>query len=134
MPAVIDASVVVEALLGGSATAEALRVRLARDTCHAPSLIDAEVGHALRRRVLRGELPATEAEGQLAEGWALIDRRYEMHGRLSLAAWALRENLSFYDALYAALAASLDCPLLTADRRIARAAGIPCEVQLIGAP
>ena len=31
--------------------------------------------------------------------------------------------MSFYEALYVALAESLDCDLITADRRIARALG-----------
>ncbi len=36
-------------------------------------------------------------------------------------AWALRHNLSLYDALYLALARMLDCPLLTFDRGLATA-------------
>ncbi|MGE5828967.1 MAG: type II toxin-antitoxin system VapC family toxin [Micromonosporaceae bacterium] len=39
------------------------------------------------------------------------------------AAWALRANLSTYDAVYVALAEQLRLPLLTADLRLARACG-----------
>ena len=47
------------------------------------------------------------------------------------AAWTLRDNLTYYDALYVALAARLGYPLLTADARLARAPGLPCAVELI---
>ena len=39
--------------------------------------------------------------------------------------------MTFYDALYVALAAALDVPLLTADARLARATGLPCQVELV---
>lgn len=45
----------------------------------------------------------------------------------------VRGNLSFYDALYVALAEALDCPLVTADRRITGAPGLRCELQVIAA-
>jgi predicted nucleic acid-binding protein len=48
---VVDASALVTALVGRSAGARALRRRLAAEVCHAPHLIDAEVGNVLRRRV-----------------------------------------------------------------------------------
>ncbi len=35
-----------------------------------------------------------------------------------------------YDALDVVLAATLDVPLLTADARLARAPGLPCQVEL----
>ena len=43
------------------------------------------------------------------------------------ATWALRHNLSAYDACYVALAEALDCPLLTADARMALAPGPECS-------
>ena len=42
--------------------------------------------------------------------------------------WALRENLTSYDAWYVALAEVLDCPLVTLDRRLSRASGPVCEI------
>jgi predicted nucleic acid-binding protein len=45
--------------------------------------------------------------------------------------WELRHYLSAYDAAYAALAEAHDCPLLTADRGLARAPGLRCEVRLV---
>jgi predicted nucleic acid-binding protein len=62
----------------------------------------------------------------------LIDERYVHRGWLAMEAWNLRHNVSFYDATYAALAARLDLPMVTADVRLARAPGLPCRVELIG--
>jgi predicted nucleic acid-binding protein len=36
-------------------------------------------------------------------------------------AWALRQNMTMYDASYAALARELSCPLVTSDAKLARA-------------
>ncbi|MFE3546039.1 type II toxin-antitoxin system VapC family toxin [Nocardia sp. NPDC059177] len=100
-------------------------------TCHAPHLIDAEVGNVLRRHE-RKELidPATAAIG-LRMLATMIDRRYAIHGWLSEEAWQLRHTITFYDGLYAALAARLDVPLLTSDAKLSRAPGLPCRVELI---
>ena len=48
MALVVDASAMIVALLGRSGQAAALRRRLAAEVCHAPHLIDAEVGNVLR--------------------------------------------------------------------------------------
>lgn len=130
MAIVVDASVLVLGLLGDSPTHRSLRKRLATETCHAPHLVDAEVGNVLRQHVLRGDLLASTAQALLIAGAPLVDHRHEMTGRLGQAAWALRENLTFYDALYVALAQALSIPLLTADRRLAAAPSLPCRVEL----
>jgi predicted nucleic acid-binding protein len=130
---VVDASALVMAVLGRSASARDLRERLAAEVCHAPHLIDAEVGNALRRQVLRGELLPLDGQILLTAAPALIDYRHEMTGVLARAAWLLRDNLSFYDALYAALAQALTCPLLTADKRLTQASALPCAVELVPA-
>lgn len=51
--------------------------------------------------------------------------------RLSEAAWGLRDNLTFSDALYVALAANLELPLLTADVKLAKAPDLPCAVEIV---
>ncbi len=133
MAIVVDASALVMALLGRLSSARDLRHRFAAEVCHAPQLIDAEVGNVLRRRVLRGELLPSDGLVLLAAAAPLIDHRHEMTGALARAAWVLRDNLSFYDALYAALAQALTCPLLTADERLSRATLLPCTVELVPA-
>jgi len=132
MALVVDASAMIVALLGRSRQAAALRRRLAAEVCHAPHLIDAEVGNVLRRHVLRDDLTAADAEELLHLSGPLVDHRYQMTGSLGRAAWALRQNVSFYDGLYAALAAVLAIPLVSADRRLSRAPGLGCVVQHVG--
>jgi predicted nucleic acid-binding protein len=123
---VVDASVAVTALLEVTPSAAELRRRLARVVAHAPHLIDADVGSVPRRRAAAGHVAA----GALRAIDLLVAVRYP-HGPLATAAWTLRHNLSFYDALYVALAARLDHPLLTAAARLARAPGLPCAVELV---
>ena len=131
MAIVVDASALAFSLLGSSPRHRSVRQRLADESCHAPHLLDAEIGNVLRRRVLRGELHAPDAQALLLAASPLIDHRYEMVGSLGQAAWALRENLSFYDALYVALAQALSVPLLTGDGRLSRAPALPCAVELM---
>jgi predicted nucleic acid-binding protein len=121
------------ALLGKSAEAVALRRRLGAEVCHAPHLIDAEVGNVLRRHVLRSALAAADAEALLQASVPLVDHRHGMTGALAATAWALRSNVTFYDGLYVALAVALAVPLLTADERLSRAPSLGCAVELVGA-
>lgn len=98
----------------------------------APHLLDAEVGHALRAHVRSGLLDAGDAVVAVDD---LAEMRIERvgHGGLLHRAWALRENVSFYDALYIALAERLDMPLVTFDARLATAPGHRAEVALLSA-
>ncbi len=45
--------------------------------------------------------------------------------------WELRQDLTAYDACYVALAEAVERPLLTADRRLANAPGLRCEVEVL---
>jgi predicted nucleic acid-binding protein len=47
---------------------------------------------------------------------------------LAKGMWALRNNLTMYDAAYVALAEYLGVPLVTLDTRLAGAAGMCCAV------
>lgn len=123
---VVDASAALSALL----TAGPARGTLARDQVHVPHLIDAEVASGLRRRVLAGQL------AQVA-GWAALDTwrrlgitRYPVHLLLERV-WQLRANVSAYDATYVALAEHLECTLLTADNRLARAPRLRCPITVV---
>jgi predicted nucleic acid-binding protein len=128
---VVDASAVVDALGGKNAIGIALRTRITTTTCHAPHLIDAEVGHVLRRGVSRGELDEEEAQTGLRALNSIIDHRYPHPGRLSDLAWELRHVVSFYDGLYVALATMLRLPLLTTDLNLTKAPDLPCQFELI---
>ena len=45
--------------------------------------------------------------------------------------WAIRQNLSAYDAGYVALAELLNVPLLTRDGRLARSSGHAARIEYI---
>ena len=126
----LDASVAVRALTALDDAGVELQARLSEEACLAPHLIDAEVGNVLRRQVASGRVQAPAAAGALRGLETLVTARYP-HGPLATAAWRLRDNLSYYDALYVALAARLEIPLLTSDARLARAPGLPCAVEVI---
>lgn len=128
---VVDASVAYELLADGSAAGLA-EEHLSRveEPLWAPQLIDAEVGQALRRAVRRQALSAEEAGAAL---WELDDLPVHRvsHDLLVHHAWALRDNVSFYDGLYVALAEMLGEPLLTFDARLARS-GVHAEIEVLG--
>jgi len=129
---VVDASALVLATTATTPAARSLRSRLVREVCHAPHLLDAEFGNVLRRMSARDEIAAGLAERLLQLGPGLVDHRHRQSGALGRAAWALRANLTFYDALYVALAAALDVVLVTADARLAGAPRLPCPVEVVG--
>ena len=48
--------------------------------------------------------------------------------------WQLRQAVTPYGAAYVALAEVLNVVLVTADRRLARAPGLKCDVEILGNP
>ncbi|MGH3544473.1 MAG: type II toxin-antitoxin system VapC family toxin [Mycobacteriales bacterium] len=130
---VVDASALVIAVVGTSPEAASLRRCLATDQCHAPHLIDAEVGNVLRRRELAGVLSPATAVLALQSLPELVEHRYPHTGTLAVAAWQLRGSVTFYDALYVALAVALGAPLITSDARLSRAPKLPCTIELVSA-
>lgn len=125
---VVDASALVAYLTEGE-HGEQVRAQLLQpgQVLWAPHLVDAEVGHVLRRETLTGEISVRAARAALQDLGELPLRRASHRGLLARA-WALRENLSFYDALYVALAERVSAALLTLDGRIAGAPGVRATV------
>ena len=64
----------------------------------APHLVDAEVGHLLRRHVLTGVASLARAQIALEDFLALPIARYP-HATLLPRAFGLRDNATIYDAL-----------------------------------
>ena len=127
---VVDASVLVEFLAGGEHV-EAARRAIGRERwVWAPALVDAEVGNALRRQVRAKVLTVRKAHAALDDLLEMRLQRVE-HRFLVDRAWRLRDNVSFYDGLYVALAEAAGAPLLTFDKKLARASGLCTEVELI---
>lgn len=129
---VVDASVVVDLLLGGGSPAGdrlADEFRRRNVTC-APHLIDAEVGQVLRLYDAAGEVSGRSAVAMLGELSALPIRRYP-HKPLLTRAFDLRRNATFYDALYLALAEGLDSRFVTGDAALASVPGCRAAVEVV---
>jgi predicted nucleic acid-binding protein len=126
---VVDASCLAEVALAGP-DAEPVRGRLAADGDQAaPHLVDAEVLGVVRRAHLRGELDPTAATQAISDLGAWPGTRVD-HRPLLERAWELRHSLTAADALYVALAEAVDAPLLTLDKRLVRANGPRCAVEI----
>lgn len=128
---VVDASAVLEGLLRPAAARVILdRLLDPRETLHAPHLIDLEVAQVIRRYCAGGDLDG-EAGGRALERFSALRIRLYPHGPLLRRVWALRHNLTAYDAAYVALAERLDAPLVTRDRRLAAASGHRARVEVV---
>lgn len=123
---VVDAGVIVE-LVANDLDPD----RLGDDELIAPHLIDSEVTNVLRRLVVRGAL--TERQGTLAfDGFSRLTLTRFPADWLRPRMWALRHNLSAYDATYVALSEMTGATaLLTTDARLAKAPGVQCRVVVI---
>lgn len=131
---VLDASALVELLLGtklGRTIAE--RIADPALGLHVPHLADVEVAQALRRLAQNGELEQESARIAL-EDLSALDLERHAHEPLLDRIWALRKNMTAYDATYIALAEALDAVLLTCDGRLARTPGVGKRIDLIHSP
>jgi predicted nucleic acid-binding protein len=119
---VVDASALVEFLLR-TPRAEALDPVLTDPDAdlHVPALTDLEIVSALRQVALREPASVPRLEQALGNYLALPLTRHG-HAALLHRCFALRDVLSSYDAAYVALTEGLGASLVTADRRLARAA------------
>ena len=127
---VIDASVLAVALLDDGPDGDVVRHRLRGEQLAAPALIDLEVASVWRGLVRGGHLDARRAALALTDLADLPIQRVA-HTPLLVRCWELRENLTIYDAAYVALAEALQVTLLTGDRRLARATGPQCAIEVI---
>lgn len=126
MTLVVDASLVVAALVDDGEAGRWAEEILLSDHLAAPHLLSVEVANILRRAVLAGDLSSDLASLAHAELHAL-DVDLFPYLPVASRAWALRANLTLYDAWYVALAELLDASLATLDRRLARAPGPDCR-------
>lgn len=127
---VIDCSAVVDALSLVEGTEELCALLEAEDL-HAPALIDTEVVSALRGLTLGRHLTVPRAHDLLTDYDDLTLERWPTGDALRRRAFALRDNLTAYDATYVALAEALDCPLITRDERLARTRGHHARIDVV---
>jgi predicted nucleic acid-binding protein len=129
--AVLDASVLVAALLDSRDAGRWAEDQVAAFDLAGPHLLTAEAANIVRRATLFGDV--TESEGALATAdLQALDVALFPFAPFGPRAWELRRDLTTYDAWYVCLAEALECPLLTLDARLARAPGIRCPVRIPG--
>lgn len=126
---VVDASALVFALTLPGDVGQRVSNALRDHRLAAPEQLMVETFHAIRGQVLGGKLDPALATHALSD---LGHTAVELVPTALLLArmWELRDNLSGYDAAYVAAAEHLGVPLVTADKRLAAAPGLRCEVRI----
>lgn len=128
---VLDASVLANVVGDDGAAGATARARLsAAGAASVPDLADVETVSVLRKRWLAGDLSDHRFRAAVDDLLGLPLTRFAT-GPLMRRAYALRRNVTPYDAVYVALAEGLACPLVTADARLQRAPTTTCQVELL---
>ncbi len=127
MTAVLDAPVLVAALVDSGREGRWAESAVAAGAPAGPELALAEASNILRRLERAGQISRLEATSAHRDLLSL-DLELFPFGPCAERVWALRDNLTSYDAWYVALAEMLDCPLVTLDRKITRASGPTCDI------
>lgn len=124
MTVVVDASTVIAALVDDGPDgrwAESFLTEALVAAQHLP----VEVASVLRRSARSGTISddvASLAHQNLLD----LSVTYVPYEPVATRAWALRANVTPYDAWYVAIAEEIDAPLATLDRRLVRAPGPRC--------
>ncbi len=128
MTLVVDASVVVAALVDEGSAGTWAEELLASDTLVAPHLLPVEVASVLRRAETAGDISADVASLAHAD---LIELRVDLFGYEPFAprVWELRDSVTPYDAWYVAIAETLAAPFGTLDTRLTRSPGPRCRFE-----
>ena len=124
---VIDASVLVAALVDSGREGVWSESVVAESSPAGPELVLAEVSNILRRLERIREISRLEANSAQRD---LLQLDLDLFPFAPFAdrVWALRGNLTSYDGWYVAMAEALGCPLVTLDRKLKRATGPACEI------
>jgi len=128
---VVDASVLANVVGDDHLDGDAARRRIASEAdIAAPDLADVETVAVLRKRWLAGDLDDRRFGDAVAILAALPLQRFPALLMLDRA-YELRANVTAYDAMYAALAETLACSLLTVDAKLAATPGPRCPIEVI---
>jgi predicted nucleic acid-binding protein len=123
--AVVDSSALAAALIDSGTDGEWARAQMAQQDLAAPDHLLVEVSNVLRRAVLGGlighDVAALAQRDLLQVPVGLFPFQ-----PLAERVWELHPTVTAYDAAFVALAEGLQAPLVTLDRRLARASGPRC--------
>ncbi len=127
---VVDASVIASAIVDAGEDGQRFRDRLRGETIAGPDLLRIEVMSVVRRHANAGSITREQADAAFED---LVDLPISVFPTAPLLprVWELRDNVTSYDGCYIALAEAVDCPLLTADRRLANAPGARCVIEVL---
>lgn len=128
--AVVDTSALIPLLIDPSDQADLIADALRGVEWCAPTVLSYEVTNVLGRMVAGRLLSPRDARDALLNFEAMSIELWPW-AAVSDGVWRHVHNLTAYDGAYVALAERLAIPLITADRRLAAAVGIECEVILL---
>lgn len=126
MSTVLDASVLVAALIDSGPNGIWAEAILAAGDLNAPEMLYAETVDVIRRLETARRISHGDANAAFDD---LMHLQLELHpfepfaGRI----WELRHNFTAYDAWYVAIAEALSIPLATLDTRVARSKSATCR-------
>lgn len=126
MTLVIDASVIVAALVDTGSEGGWAESLIGSEMLAAPELLMVEATNILRRLELAKEISPLESGLAQRDLMRLDVQLFPFHP-FAERIWALRKNVTSYDAWYVALAEALDCSLATLDQTLTRASGVTCN-------
>jgi predicted nucleic acid-binding protein len=126
LSAVVDASLLVAALIDSSPEGTWAEEIVAGGPLYAPELVSVEVTNILRR-LERAKQITTAAANAAYEDLLQLDIELFPFQPFSQRIWELRHDVTSYDAWYVALAESISLPLATLDRKLAKTKGAACE-------
>jgi predicted nucleic acid-binding protein len=126
LSAVVDASVLVAALVHTGGQREWAQGILAAGPLYAPELVRAEAANVLRRLEQARKITTPEAIAAF-EDLAQLNMELFRFDPFARRVWELRHTLTIYDAWYVAVAEALGLPLATLDLRLTKAKGPACS-------
>ena len=130
--AVVDASVLVDALVSAGRPGELARAELrGRTVLQVPAIFAAEATSALRGLVRGGALSTLRAATALEQIRTVRTIQYPFEP-FAHRVWELHDNLTVYDAWYVALAERLGVEFVTADELLAGASSPRCAIRHLG--
>ncbi|MBO0700962.1 MAG: type II toxin-antitoxin system VapC family toxin [Zavarzinella sp.] len=125
---VVDSSVAIKWYVPEVLSAEALRVRSSGTALHAPDFLEVEVAAIVWKKIRRGLMTRTVADGILVDLSGLGIITYHAIRPLMGPAFGLADQTgrTVYDCLYLALAVQLGGRMVTGDEKLVNAlAGTP---------
>jgi predicted nucleic acid-binding protein len=126
LSAVVDASVLVRALVDSGPDAGWAEAVIEGGSLHAPEIARVEAMNVLRRLERAKDITTAQAIAAY-EDLMLLNLELFPFDPFAERVWELRHNLSCYDAWYVAVAEALRLPLATLDERLAQTKTATCD-------